>query len=143
MPTTSALLVTNQHVRLGSHCPVAAPHLFADRNHITTMNRTVLCLACALSLGYAFADESEGVTATTSTGTITEYTPGTTFVVQESTGPVIYRYSEKVTYVTKSGKTLTDDEVRARIKVGIPVNVQYSTEGKDRVISRVEVNDED
>jgi hypothetical protein len=54
---------------------------------------------------------------------------------------VKYRYGKKVTYVTKKGKTLTDDEVRTRIKVGSPVSVHYGTEGTDRVIERVEIDD--
>jgi len=73
--------------------------------------------------------------------TITEYVPGTKFVVKESSGPVNYRYGKQVTYVTKSGKTLTEEEVRARIKIGLPVNVHYGTEGKERVINRVEIDD--
>jgi hypothetical protein len=107
------------------------------------MNKTALSLACALVVGStAFAAEVV-TTTTTSTGTIHEYSPGTTFVVKESTGPVKYRYGKKVTYVTKGGKTLTDDEVRTRIRVGTPVSVHYATEGEDRVINRIEVDDDD
>ena len=78
---------------------------------------------------------------TTSSGTITEYTPGSTFIVKETSGPVTYRYGKSVTYVTKSGKTLSDDDVKVRIKVGAPVHVHYTTDGDARVISRVEVDD--
>jgi hypothetical protein len=70
------------------------------------------------------------------------FPPGSTFVVKESSGPVSYRYGEKVNYVTRRGKTLTDDEVRTRVKVGIPVNVHFITEGKDRIINRVEIDDD-
>ncbi len=80
-------------------------------------------------------------TTTTSSGTITEYSPGSTFVVKETDGPVKYRYGKSVTYVTKSGKTLSDDEAKLRIKVGAPVHVHYSKDGDARVISRVEVDD--
>jgi hypothetical protein len=62
--------------------------------------------------------------------------------VKESSGPVTYRYGKKVTYVTKKGKTLSDDEVRTRIKVGAPVSVHYSSEGDARVIDRVEIDDD-
>jgi ligand-binding SRPBCC domain-containing protein len=79
--------------------------------------------------------------AVTSTGTITEYTPGSTFVIKESSGPVHYRYGKTVTYVTRGGQALTEDEVRTRIRVGSPVSVHYVTEGSDRVISRVELGD--
>jgi hypothetical protein len=107
------------------------------------MNKALLSLACALAASAAFAAD-EVVTSTkttTSTGTLSEYTPGTAFVVKESSGPVKYRYGKKVTYVTKSGKTLTDDEVKTRIKVGSPVSVHYATEGDARVVNRVEIDD--
>jgi hypothetical protein len=54
---------------------------------------------------------------------------------------VKYRYGKKVTYVTKSGKTLTEDDVKTRIKVGVPVSVQYATEGDARIVNRVEIDD--
>jgi hypothetical protein len=107
------------------------------------MNKTALSLACALVVSTAFAaDEVVSTTTTTSTGTVSEFTPGSTFVVKEKAGPVKYKYGKKVTYVTKSGKTLTDDEVRTRIKVGAPVSVHYATEGDQRVISKVEIDDD-
>ena len=81
-------------------------------------------------------------TTTTGTGTITEYSPGTTFVVKESSGPVTYRYGEKVTYVTRKGRALSDEQVRTRIKIGAPVSVHYTTVDGNRVISRVEVDED-
>ena len=109
------------------------------------MKKTIVSIL-AMSVAAAFAaDEVTTSTTTTKTtygtGTITEYSPGTTFVVKETSGPVTYRYGKKVVYVTKSGKVLTEDDVRTRIKVGAPVRVQYGTEGDARVISRVEIED--
>jgi hypothetical protein len=108
------------------------------------LKSTVLGIACAIvtSVVLAQTETTTTTTTTTGTGTITEYSPGSAFVVKETSGPVSYRYGEKVTYVTRSGKTLTDDEVRTRVKVGIPVSVQFSTEGKDRIINRVEIDDD-
>lgn len=80
-------------------------------------------------------------TTTTSAGTLHEYTPGTTFIVKETSGPVNYRYGKSVTYVTRSGKTLTEDEVRTRVKVGVPVHVHYASEGETRIVNRIEVDD--
>ncbi len=80
-------------------------------------------------------------TTTTSTGTIQEYAPGSTFIVKESSGPVTYKYGNSVTYVTKSGKTLTEDEVKTRIKVGVPVSVYYSGAADARTVTKVEVDD--
>src|SRR5213082_344953 len=100
-----------------------------------------LCASVAIA-----ADEttttSTTTTTTTGAGTITEYAPGKTFIVKETSGPVTYRYGEKVTYVTKSGKTLTDEDVRTRIKVGVPVHVHYTRDGDARVISRVELDED-
>ncbi|MEZ0277056.1 MAG: hypothetical protein ACAH88_19255 [Roseimicrobium sp.] len=109
------------------------------------MKTLLLTLTLALfGAGAALADDKT-VTTTTSTtmgtGTITEYTPGTTFVLKETSGPVTYKYGEKVTYVTKSGKTLSDDEVKTRIKVGSPVRVHYAASGDTKVINKVEIDD--
>ena len=109
------------------------------------LKSTLLGIACAIVTPVVFAQTETTTTTTTtrtSTGTITEYSPGSAFVVKETSGPVTYRYGETITYVTRSGKTLTDDEVRARVKVGIPVNVQFSTEGEDRIINRIEIEDD-
>src|SRR5687767_5240180 len=105
------------------------------------MNKSILALSCAAILSTVAIGADVVTTTTTSTGTLHEYTPGTTFVVKESTGPVKYRYSKKVTYVTKSGKTLTEDDVRIRIKVGVPVSVHYAPEGDERLVNRVEIDD--
>lgn len=126
------------------------------------MKKTLLTLTCAALASAALAADTEvstsktttvsggGVSSTsattstkttTSTGTIHEYTPGSAFIVKETSGPVTYRYGKNVTYVTKSGKTLDDAAVRTRIKVGAPVSVHYGMEGENRVIERVEIDD--
>ncbi|MDZ4401750.1 hypothetical protein [Prosthecobacter sp.] len=81
------------------------------------------------------------IKTTTGTGTLTEYIPGTTFILKEVTGPVTYLYGKTVAYVTKSGKVITQDMLNTRIRVGSPVSVQYVTDGNNRVISRVVVDD--
>lgn len=87
------------------------------------------------------ADGSTTVKTMTSTGTITEYVPGTTFIVKETSGPVTYRYGKSVAYVTKSGTVITEDALKTRMRVGAPVSVQYITEGENRVINRVVIDD--
>jgi hypothetical protein len=106
---------------------------------------TLLGIACAIVTPVVFAQTETTTTTTTTTtgtGTITEYSPGSAFVVKESSGPVTYRYGERTTYVTRSGKTLTDDEVRTRVKVGTPVNIHFSKEGDERILNRVEIDDD-
>gem|GEM_PF-1334592 len=106
-----------------------------------TMKKTLIALIVAAAGPAAFA-QTTVTTTTVGTGTITEYTPGSVLVVKEAAGPVTYRYSDSVTYVTKKGRVLTAEEVRTRMQVGAPVSVTYATEGNDRVISRVEVDDD-
>jgi hypothetical protein len=107
------------------------------------MKKILIPLACGLLTAGAFADEAvTTTTTTTSGGTITEYTPGSSFVMKETSGPVTYRYGKHVTYVTKAGKELSDADVRTRIKVGAPVHVHYTRDGEARVISRVELDED-
>lgn len=105
------------------------------------MKKLLLTILSATAAAAMAADVETTTTTTTSTGTISEYSPGSTFIVKETSGPVTYRYGKTVTYVTKSGKKLSDDEVRTRIKIGAPVSVHYIKEGDARVISRVEIDD--
>jgi hypothetical protein len=105
------------------------------------MKKVLLSAVCAVVATTAFAADTVSTTVTTSTGTIEEYTPGTTFVVKETSGPVKYKYGKKVTYVTKSGKVLTDADVKTRVKVGSPVTVHYSGTPEARVINKVEIDD--
>jgi len=81
------------------------------------------------------------IKTTTGTGTITEYVPGTTFIVKETTGPVTYRYGKSVTYVTSSGKKISEEALKMRLRVGLPVSVQYVLDGENRVISTVVIDD--
>jgi hypothetical protein len=98
-----------------------------------------LLIAAASTAVYA---QTTTTTTTVGTGTITEYTPGSALVVKESSGPISYKYGDSVTYVTKSGKTLTADEVKTRVKVGSPVSVTYSGPASARVVNRIEVDDD-
>src|SRR3712207_3819965 len=124
------------------------------------MKKSILILACAAVAPIAFAQTSTTTTETKKTdtpvssssqtttttttggGTITEFTPGSALVLKETSGPRKYKFGKKVTYVTRSGKTLDEATVKTRIKVGAPVKVDYVTEGDSMLVSRV-VLDED
>ena len=109
------------------------------------MKKLLLSIVLATAAPFAWAQTSSTTTTTTTTtggGTITEFTPGSAIVLKETSGPRRYKFGKTVTYVTKSGKTLDEATVKTRIKVGIPVHVQYATEGEDMVVNRV-VLDED
>jgi len=109
------------------------------------MKKTLIPFLCTILASAAIAADERATTTTTTTttygdGTISEYVPGKTFIVKEKSGPVTYRYGKKVTYVTRKGRELSDEDVRTRIKVGVPVHVYYDSEGQERVVNRVEVD---
>ena len=109
------------------------------------MKRLLLSMAVAAAAPFAWAQVSETTTTTTTTesgGTITEFTPGSAIVLNETNGPRRYRFGDTVTYVTKSGETLDEDAVRTRIKVGVPVHVHFVGTGDDVMVDRV-ILDED
>jgi hypothetical protein len=109
------------------------------------MRKLLLSIGLAAIATLAWGQTSSTTTTTTTTdgaGTITEYTPGSTIVLKESSGPRTYHFGKEVVYVTKSGKVLEPDVVRTRIRIGIPVHVQFTTEGDNMLVNRV-VLDED
>jgi hypothetical protein len=109
------------------------------------MRKMLLTVALSVVAPVGWGQVSETTTTTTTTegnGTITAYTPGSTIVLKESSGPRSYRYGKTVTYVTRSGKTLDEDTVRTRIKVGVPVRVHYVGSGDNVMVDRV-ILDED
>ena len=109
------------------------------------MKKAALSIALALAAPFAWAQVSETTTTTTTTdasGTITEYSPGSTIVLKESSGPRHYRFGNSVTYVTRSGKVLDPDVVKTRVKVGVPVHVHYSGTGDNLVVDRVIVDED-
>jgi hypothetical protein len=105
-----------------------------------------MSIALAFVAPFAWAQVSETTTTTTTTtdanGTITEYTPGNAIVLRETSGPVRYRFGKTVTYVTRSGRTLDEDAVRTRIKVGAPVRVHYVKTGPDMLVDRLIVDED-
>jgi hypothetical protein len=109
------------------------------------MKKMLLTIALAVVAPFAWGQVSETTTTTTTTegsGTITEYTPGSTIVLRETSGPRSYRFGRTVTYVTRSGKTLDEATVRTRVKVGVPVRVHYVGTGDNVMVDRV-ILDED
>jgi hypothetical protein len=116
-----------------------------ERKGYNTMKKILLSMAFAVAAPFAWAQVSETTTTTTTTegnGTITEYTPGSTIVLRETSGPRTYRFGKTVTYVTRSGKVLDEDTVKTRVRVGIPVRVHYVGTGDNLMVDRV-ILDED
>ena len=63
-------------------------------------------------------------------------------ILKEGDRPKPYYFAETVTYMTRSGKVLDEDDVKRRIKVVVPIQVHYRGEGANRTIDRV-ILDED
>lgn len=80
---------------------------------------------------------TQTASTTEANGTITEYTPGSTIVLKETSGPVNYRFGKTVTYVTRSGRVLDEPTVKSKIRVGVPVRVHYVGTGPNMVVDRV------
>jgi hypothetical protein len=109
------------------------------------MKKVILSIALAFAAPFAWAQVSETTTTTTTTegnGTITEFSPGSSIVLKETSGPRHYHFGKKVVYVTRSGKELDEATVKTRIKVGVPVRVHYAGEGDSMMVDRV-ILDED
>ena len=109
------------------------------------MKKVILSMALAVAAPFAWAQVSQTTTTTTTTegaGTITEFSPGSTIVLKETSGPRSYHFGKKVTYVTRGGKELDEDTVGTRVKVGVPVHVHYIGEGDNMMVDRV-ILDED
>jgi hypothetical protein len=108
------------------------------------MKKILLSVALAVAAPFAWAQVSETTTTTTTegSGTITTFTPGTSIVLRETSGPKTYRFGKTVTYVTKSGKTLDEDAVKTRIRAGVPVHVHYMGEGDNMLVDRVTLDED-
>ena len=92
-----------------------------------------MSIALAFVAPFAWGQVSETTTTTTTTdasGTITEYTLGSTIVLKETSGPRHYRFGNNVTYV------------KTRVKVGVPVRVHYTGTGDAMMVDRI-ILDED
>src|SRR5438067_13854370 len=103
------------------------------------MKKVILSMALALATPLAWAQVSETTTTTTTTegsGTITQFTPGSTSVRKETAGPKQYRFGKKVVYVTRSGRGLDEASVGTSVKVGVPGRVHYGGGGGSRRADR-------
>src|SRR6266576_5588821 len=110
------------------------------------MIKTVLLMACvSASLAIAaYAQNSStstvppttGTNATSmeSTGTITEYTPDSSLVLDTGSGePVHFIFGRTVTYVGADGQTVEAPGLRKNLRV----RVHYLVVGGDKVIDKV------
>ena len=77
-------------------------------------------------------------TITESTGTVTEYTPGSALILKtEAAEPVHYKFGKTVTYVTSDGKVIEASKIRKDSKV----RVHWVKEGDDMLVDKVIVTE--
>lgn len=77
-------------------------------------------------------------TTTESTGTITEFTPGSVLSLKTEAGePVRYKFGKNVTYTTSDGKVIEASKIRKNSKV----RVHYVKDGDDMLVDKVIVTD--
>ncbi|MBN8421656.1 MAG: hypothetical protein J0L73_22255 [Verrucomicrobia bacterium] len=74
-------------------------------------------------------------------GVVDVYEPGTRVVLREATGPVAYTYGPGVVYATPGGVVLTAEQVKTRMRAGLPIRVEYVNEGPVRVVRRVVIDE--
>ena len=83
-------------------------------------------------------DTQTTTTTTESFGTVTDFSPGASIVLNTGAAePVHYKFSKTVTYVTPDGKVIEASKVRKNSKV----RVHYMKEGGDMVVDKVIVTD--
>jgi hypothetical protein len=105
---------------------------------IYSYNKSILgvIFAAALLIGVAHTQTSS-VTAGSeleSTGTITEYTPGSTLVLDIGTGePVQFKLSQNVVYADPDGTVLEAPGLSTNLRI----RVHYIREGEDNVVDKV------
>jgi hypothetical protein len=124
-----------------------------QRKH--TMKKSIITLGCALIAPLAFAQTSTTTTeqttstqpattettttSTTASGTVTTYEPGKTIVVKsDEGGPVRFALGTAARIVNGAGKIVT-----APLRAGQKVRVYYTGTGEQRVVERVQVEDQD
>jgi hypothetical protein len=85
------------------------------------------------------ATQPNGTTETTTTstesfGTVTEFTPGDSLILQtEASEPMHYKFGKTVTYVNAHGKVIEASTIRKNLKV----HVHYVRHGDDMVVDKV------
>src|ERR1700731_132781 len=81
---------------------------------------------------------TETTTTTESTGVVTEFTPGQSFILKtEAAQPVRYKFGKTVTYMTSDGRVIE----ASKIKKDSKVHVHYIKEGNDMLVDKVTVTE--
>ncbi len=89
------------------------------------------------------AGPTKAETVASASGALDVYEPGKRMTIKDpATGvSTTYTYGEDVVYVTPAGTPLSAEQVKARMKAGLPVSLDYVNKGDTRVVQRVIVQD--
>ena len=101
------------------------------------MIKTILLIACVSAslaiVGHA-QNSSTSAASMESTGTVTEYTPDSSLVLDSGSGePVHFIFGRNVTYVGADGQPVQASGLRKNLRV----RVHYLVVGGDKVIDKV------
>lgn len=125
----------------------------ASKNNVNQQKgfmKSLLIIICAVAFAGIAANAQTSPTTTTTTqqgsnttttttesvGTISEFTPGSTLVLNTGTGePVHYKLAKSVTYINAKGKEIKAERIRKDRKV----RVHYVKEGNDMVVDKVTI----
>jgi hypothetical protein len=104
------------------------------------MIKSILCLICAATilnatLAHAQTSTADPKAGAEMTGTIKEYTPGSSLVLQTlaPSEPVQFKLSKNVTYADTDGKTIE----AAGLTTNRKVRVHYTKVGGDNVADKI------
>jgi hypothetical protein len=105
---------------------------------IHSYSKSILGVICATALliGFAHAQTSSVTTGSEleSTGTISEYTPGSELVLDIGTGePVQFKLSQNVVYAYSDGTVLETPGLSTNLRI----RVYYIEVGADNVVNKV------
>ena len=110
--------------------------------------KSLLTIICAVAVAAIAANAQSSSTTTTttqqgantttstteSTGTVSEFTPGSILVLSSDGGePVRYKLGKNVAYINAKGKEVKAERIRKDRKV----RVHYVKEGNDMVVDKV------
>ena len=110
---------------------------FSVTSSIALLGSTAFAQSSTSSTTVTTDGTTTQTTTTESSGVVTEFTPGTVFVLKtEAAEPVHYKFAKTVTYVTADGHVIE----ASRIKKDSKVHVHYVRDNDDMLVDRVVVD---
>ena len=113
------------------------PKLFFSVTFATALLGSAVFAQTSTSSTTVAADGTTQTTTTETSGVVTEFTPGSVFILKtEAAEPVHYKFAKTVTYVTADGRVIKASKIRKNSKV----HVHYIRDNDDMLVDRVTVD---